>query len=132
MFGTCQKVSSHLAWPKGKGSFVLCEGIWNLQVCPKWLSEGLKKSKISCLIKKKPDWFPAHCEEVEIFVNLRPLNSYLVQNWRFKDFFNLLSNKLWHVFMENFLQKLKKKIQNGRFSIVFFKKISLIGLGFVE
>ena len=38
---------------KGEGESVLCEGIWNgnLQFCPKWLSKGLYKLEIWCLIK---------------------------------------------------------------------------------
>ena len=46
---------------KGEGESVLCEGIWygNLQFCPKWLSEGLKKSKISCSIQKKSRLIPS-------------------------------------------------------------------------
>ena len=38
---------------KGEGESVLCEGIWNgnLQFCPKWLSKGLYRSKISCPIQ---------------------------------------------------------------------------------
>ena len=45
--------STYCANFKGEGESVLCEGIWNgnLQFCPKWLSEGLYRSKISCQIQ---------------------------------------------------------------------------------
>ena len=48
-----QKVVSWVRDFKAEGEFVLCVGIWNvnLQFCPKWLSEGFKKSKLSCSIQ---------------------------------------------------------------------------------
>ena len=54
IFKNMKRQHSNLLFQKiGEGESVLCEGIWNgnLQFCPKWLSEGLYRSKITCPIQ---------------------------------------------------------------------------------